>query len=131
MRLALLALLLAAPAPAQETLSASAFAALAEGHTLHFSLDGAPFGAEQYFTGRRSLWRFADGRCEAGTWTADGNRICFDYANGAPPQCWRFRHTAGGLDAALVEDGAETGLRLRLSRLDQQPLACPGPDVGS
>ena len=131
MRAALLALVVAAPAWAQGTLAPGDFAALAEGHTLHFSLDGAPFGAEQYFAGARSLWRFEDGRCEAGTWRPAGDLVCFSYGEGVPAQCWRFRQDGGGLAAALVEGGAETGLVLRMSRRDEAPLDCPGPDVGS
>ena len=107
------------------------FAALAEGHTLHFTLDGAPFGAEQYFDGRRSLWRFEDGRCEAGSWTAEADLVCFRYGDGMPAQCWRFRAGPERVAAALVEGGAETGLTLRMSRRDAAPLDCPGPDVGS
>ena len=132
MRLALLALLLLpGPAPAQEVIPPAAFAALAEGHTLHFSLDGAPFGSEQYFPGRRSLWRTADGRCEAGTWWEAGDLVCFDYGDGLPAQCWRFRRGADGVTATHVEGGLEAATPLRLTGRDEAPLDCPGPNVGS
>ncbi len=120
----------AGAAGAAGPLSPEAFEALAQGHTLHFSLNGAPFGAEQYFAGRRSLWRFEDGSCEAGTWWAEGDQVCFHYGEGAP-QCWRFRPGGGGYEAALVEDGAETGFVLRMDGRDEVPLDCPAPEVGS
>jgi hypothetical protein len=128
--LALLAMTLAASAAAQP-MSPQAFEAMSEGRTLHFTLDGAPFGAEQYFSGRRSLWRFVDGTCETGVWWDEGERICFRYGEDAPAQCWHFRGAAGGLAAALVQDGRETGFVLDLSHVDRAPLPCPGPKVGS
>lgn len=131
MRLALVALLLPAPALAQQVIQPGDFAALAEGHTLHFSRDGAPFGAEQYFPGRRSLWRYAGGECETGTWWDEGDLVCFDYGDGFPPQCWRFRRSGGEITATLVEQGVESSAPLRLTRRDATPLDCPGPDVGS
>jgi hypothetical protein len=128
--LALAALLAPLPAAAQ-TLPPREFEALAEGHTLHFTLGGAPFGAEQYFAGRRSLWRFADGTCETGRWWEEGDRVCFSYGDGAEVQCWLFRHRPSGFAASLVEEGAETGFVLELSHSDRTPLDCPGPGLGT
>ena len=123
-----LGLLLAGPLSAQE-MTPEAFEAFSEGRTLYFTLNGAPFGAEQYFDDRRSLWRFADGPCQAGRWWEEGERICFDYGEDGP-SCWRFHERPGGFAAALVEDGAETGFVLELSHSDDAPLPCPAPDVG-
>jgi hypothetical protein len=125
--LALVVLLLGGPVAAQE-MTPQAFEAFSLGRTLYFTLDGAPFGAEQYFDGRRSLWRFADGTCQAGRWWDEGERICFEYGEG--PSCWRFRPRPGGFAAALVEGGAETGFVLELEHADRAPLPCPGPDIG-
>ena len=125
-------LLLASGAAAQDTVSPEAFERLAEGRTLHFTLDGVPFGAEQYLSGRRSLWRFEDGSCETGEWWPEGDLVCFRYeAQEGPAQCWRFRQTGGGYEAARIESGSESGFVLRLSGSDTNPLNCPGPSVGS
>jgi hypothetical protein len=107
-------------------MTAEAFESFAGSRTLHFERDGQPFGAEQYFPGRRSLWRFADGRCEEGRWWGEGPLICFRYGEG-PAQCWLFSGPVGRFTAESVD----SGLKLRLDRVDEQPLACPGPDVGS
>lgn len=128
---ALLLLFLAAPAAAETVVAPDAFERLAEGRTLHFTLDGQPFGAEQFFPGRRTLWRYAEEGCQRGVWRAEGERICFAYEGLDGPICWRFVDTGAGHVAALVENGAETGLRLQLDRIDAAPLPCPGPDVGS
>lgn len=110
-----------------------AFEAMSEGRTLHFTLDGEPFGAEQYFADRRALWRHADGSCAWGRWYPRDDLICFEYEGGGDetPLCWRLEGGPSGLSAALIEDGAPTGLALDLSRTDTAPLDCPGPGVGS
>jgi hypothetical protein len=125
-------LLLASGVAAGESVSPESFERLAEGRTLRFTLDGVPFGAEQYFSGRRSLWRFEDGSCEAGEWWPEGDLVCFRYeAEDGPAQCWRFRQAGGRYEAARIEDGRESGFVLRLSQSDTTPLDCPGPSVGS
>ena len=132
MRLAvLLSAAFAIPAAAQEVLTAPAFEKLAEGRTLYFTEQGAPYGAEQYFSGRRSLWRDADGLCETGRWWGDADAICFGYEDGGPAQCWRFRRGPQGVTAELVENGADTGFVVEMSHADAEPLPCPGPRVGS
>ena len=111
-------------------MTAEAFEGFAEGRTLHFTRDGQPFGAEQYFPGRRSLWRFDDGTCEEGRWWGEGETICFEY-EADDPQCWHFRGGPEGFTAESLRDGVETGFSVQLSRTDNQPLDCPGPKVGS
>jgi len=131
-RLAATALVLFATAAlAQDAVTPQHFEALAEGRTLHFNLDGQPFGSEHFLPGRRSIWRFAEGGCQQGRWWDEADRICFAYDNGGGPQCWRFLPRPGGFAAALVENGAETGFVLELGHTDTTPLDCPGPDVGS
>jgi len=129
--LALAVALLPATAAADQAMTPRSFETTATGRTLHFTLGGQPFGAEQYFRDRRVLWRFADGSCQHGRWWAEGPRICFLYDDGDGPQCWLFRPRPGGFAAALVENGAETGFVLDLAASDTAPLDCPGPDVGS
>lgn len=128
-----LALLLAfaAPAAAETVVAPGDFEALSQGRTLHFTLDGQPFGAEQFFAGRRTLWRYAGADCQRGVWRGEGDRICFAYEGGEGPICWHFLDTGAGHAAALVEGGTETGFRLKLDRIDTAPLDCPGPEVGS
>jgi hypothetical protein len=129
-RLILVLAALAGPAAAQD-MAPEAFETLSEGRTLHFTLNGAPFGAEQYFAGRRSLWRYGDGTCQDGVWWSEGPRTCFRYGEDRPAQCWQFRADGGRISAALVEGGAETGFVLVLDGVDDAPLPCPGPKVGS
>ena len=125
------AILLAARVGSAEPLSTAAFEALAEGHVLRFTQDGAPFGVEQFFPGRRSLWQYRDGTCAGGVWWPDAGLICFRYEAETVSQCWRFEKGAGGVSAELVEAGAPTGLVVELSGWDTRPLACPGPRVGT
>ena len=133
-RLAPLAALLAltAPAAAQTVMTPGEYEALAEGRTLHFTHRGRPFGAEQYFPGRRSLWRFADGTCTPGSWHAEGDDVCFTYEPDAPALCWRFERHGARISATLLPNAADPApdLRLDLGRIDDAPLPCPAPDLG-
>ncbi len=127
-----LCLALAAPAvAAEEPLGADAFEALSEGRTLHFTLDDLPFGSEQYFPGRRSVWRTPDGACETGTWTPRGDAICFTYEMTSDAQCWRFTRSGDRITATYVENGVPVPGAVLLDRIDDAPLDCPGPRVGS
>jgi hypothetical protein len=127
----IVALVVAVQARAEGPVSPQAFEAMSVGRTLHFTLEGKPFGAEQYVPGRRSLWRFADGTCEAGSWRAEGERICFTYERDPEPQCWRMVEVGGRLRAALAGAGDGAGLVLDLCHADDAPLPCPGPDLGT
>ncbi|MFT3974612.1 MAG: hypothetical protein QM699_14505 [Amaricoccus sp.] len=133
--LAMLSVLaLALPAGAAP-LGPSSFEAMAEGRTLRFvARDGAPFGAEQYFPGRRSLWQYPDGSCAEGRWWPEGDDVCFSYGVGAGRECWSFEAGPTGISVRLVSgsDGAPAGsLVIDLAGVDRVPLECPGPDVGT
>ncbi len=130
--LCLLCLALVTPAFADDaTLGADAFEALSADRTLHFTQDGLPFGSERYFPGRRSLWRTPDGACETGRWTPRGDAICFVYEMTPEPQCWRFTRSGGRIRATYLEDGVPDPGSVLLDRIDDAPLDCPGPRVGS
>ena len=127
-----LALLAPVPAPAQSPMTPGEYEALAEGRTLHYTLQGRPFGAEQYFPGRRSIWRFNTGICTSGEWHAEGDNICFTYGSDAPAICWRFQRSGDRVSAALMPSATDPDpdFRLDLSHIDDEPLPCPGPDTG-
>ncbi len=120
--------LVAVPALAGEALSGAAFEALVAGRTLHFSHLGQVFGSEQYLGGRRTIWRFADGTCQAGDWWEERGLICFRY-EGGPAQCWLMEPRPGGFAAELV-DGSEPGFVLETAGSDTVALDCAGPDLG-
>jgi hypothetical protein len=131
LRPCLVALALAGPAVAQPVVAPRDFERLSEGRTMTFTLYGEPFGAEQFFSGRRSLWQYADGDCEEGLWHAEGDAICFVYPSSPAPHCWHFRGSGGAYTAHLLENGVETGFVIDLDTIGDQPLACAGPRVGS
>jgi hypothetical protein len=130
-RAALAALvLLAGPAAAEERLDGPAFEALSEGWTLHFERDGLHFGSEQFFEGRRSLWRAGEMECEEGIWYESEGSICFVYESVPIPQCWLVMRRGEDIFARATDDPAGLA-ELRMSRRDQVPLSCPGPSVGA
>lgn len=124
-------MIVAGQAVADGPISAAEFEALAEGNTLHFSLGDAPFGAETFHAGRRSVWRFPDGTCESGTWRERDGAICFAYDGDPGEQCWRFSRSGGRVLAHFIEDGVPDPEPVTLDRIDRTVLACPGPHVGA
>lgn len=123
--------LLAAAAPAEERrLSAAEFESYVTGRTLFYAGPGqAPYGAEEYLSGRQVIWTFLDGNCVKGFWyeKAEG-LICFIYEEKIEPQCWSFWSEGEGISAQFETD-AEAVLLFELSQ-SEQPLTCQGPEVG-
>jgi len=113
---------------AQTPLGAAEFRRLAEGKTLYFANRGAPYGAEQYLTGQRSIWQYADGTCTDGVWFKKRDMICFTYEGEAGAQCWRFFTNKGRIIARA--DGATAGDDLTVTGRDSAPLQCKAPGVG-
>lgn len=110
-------------------MTAAEFDAYTRDKTFFYANRGAPYGAEEYLANRRVIWSFLDGTCEIGSWYEQGEQICFIYENKPDPQCWSFRHSSGGLVAQFEND--PTQIELYEMRNSQEPLDCPGPDVGA
>jgi hypothetical protein len=117
MRLALLLACLAAPAHAQDAVTADEFQALVEGRTLTYGAPGEdPYGIEHYYPNRRVTWAFlGSDECMEGEWYTEGPEnspaICFVYpADDLGPQCWRFYREGEGLRAEFLNDGGTTVL---------------------
>ncbi|NDV01916.1 hypothetical protein [Pseudoroseicyclus tamaricis] len=122
---ALLALL-AAPAAAQEALTAEEFEDFVTGKTLGYALGSEPYGVERYTEGRRVLWAFVGDECVEGEWYPKGEDICFYYPDYEDEQCWRFSFAAdGGLQARFSGPGSSDVLY----SLSEVPLICPGYGV--
>ena len=122
-------LLGAAPtAMAADMMSAGEFDAYTQGKTFYYGSQGEPYGAEEYLANRRVRWTFLDGRCQEGLWYEEDGLICFVYDNQPDPQCWSFKRQSGSLIARFENDTLQT--ELYEVRQSDEPLICPGPDVG-
>ncbi len=133
MRILIAALLIAAPALAEEPVSPDEFREFAEGWTLHFERDGEPFGSEAFEGGGKVRWRYSDGSCVNGAWRPHDGELCFLYDSedeGRVINCWEMLRDEAGLFARLVS-GRNAGLELRVSRRDRAPLLCGEPGVGT
>ena len=132
-RLALILCLSALPAMAQDgvptspPLTAEEFDAYVTGKTLSYADQNGVWGTEQYLPGRRVIWAFSEDTCQYGTWYPKGEQICFVYDATPDPQCWTFWRGAEGLKALFSGDSAT---QLSEVRQSDEPLGCPGPDVG-
>lgn len=128
MRAALLVLALALPARAEPPIGADAFEAHVTGKTLAYRQSDSVFGVEEYLPGRKVRWSTAPGECLEGTWYPQGEAICFLYAYDPDPACWTFWLRGGAL-VALSTSG-QPGDELYEVGASDQPLPCPGPQVG-
>lgn len=127
--LAMAVALFAFPAAAQETpMTAAEFEAFVTGRTLSYGRAGeAPYGTEEYLPGRQVRWAFTGEECRDGFWYDDGPLICFVYEDNPEPQCWRFFEGPGGLRADFAgRDGAP----VYQVQESEEPLFCPGPQIG-
>ena len=129
----LLAGALAAVLPADaraQVLDAAGLEALAGQGTLHFRGPDGAYGAEQFLSGRRSLWRFAGSpTCQSGHWFQRGAAICFLYEGESAPSCWILEKIGAGVIARSAGGGPDTSLSLE--RVDPAPLPCPLTGAGS
>ena len=125
----IISLLSAAPAlAANGTMSATEFDAYTKGKTVYYGSGGQPYGAAEYLPDRRVRWTFLDGQCQEGIWYEDDGLICFVYENQPDPQCWSFRRATDGMVAQFENDPGQT--ELYEVRKTEEPLVCPGPEVG-
>ena len=119
-----IAFLVASQAEAETLISPDEFEAMSTGKTLYFSKDGQAYGAEHFYKGRRSKWRYSDGTCEDGEWFTENKLFCFNYENGTQTQCWTFFKTDKGYAARA--EGAPLDEILKLYLIDKKPLLCKG-----
>lgn len=120
---------LAGPALAEETpMTAAEFERYVTGKTLSYAEAGIPYGKEEYLPGRRVRWAFEGGECQEGIWYAEGPLICFVYEYQPAPQCWTFIEGPAGLIARF--EHPDGGRELYEANQSDEPLSCPGPDVG-
>ncbi|MDP5086142.1 MAG: hypothetical protein NWQ23_12030 [Yoonia sp.] len=98
MRNLLVCLLLAAPAVAQDAMTAEEFDAYVTGRTITFRTEMNPtFGVERYLPGRRVMWSTFDGTCQYGVWFESKGDICFRYEGDPEHKCWAIYDEPGGL----------------------------------
>lgn len=124
----MLVLLLLASAAHAAPLDGAAFEAETTGKTIHFTMQGQPYGTEQYLPDRRVIWAFDGGDCREGMWFEPSpGSICFVYDHDPTPQCWAFFKEDGRLRARF--EGLENDLIE--ARRSTAPMSCPGPWVGT
>ena len=121
-------LLTAAPAFAQDLMTAEEFDTYTRGKTLFYGQNGRAYGAEIYHDNRRVEWSFLDGDCREGSWYEDAGLICFVYENNPNPQCWSFTRGTSGL-IARFENRPDT-TELYEAEEGGEEMLCLGPKVG-
>ena len=115
----------------KDLVSPDEFEAMSTNRTQYFERNGEFYGAEQFFSDRTSVWQYSDGSCTWGKWYEQGDQICFIYDANPNPQCWHFSERNGTFYARVAGLAEGDPSELRLSKVDDKPLNCPGPDIGA
>ncbi|MBS3979982.1 MAG: hypothetical protein KGZ77_09370 [Rhodobacteraceae bacterium] len=126
--LALALVLVATPALGETPITAARFEAHVTGKTITYNQLDSFFGTEEYLPDRRVRWSVAPDHCQYGIWYPQDDDICFVYENDPVPHCWTFWLRDGAL-VALSTD-SPPGAELHEVAATDQPLPCPGPEVG-
>jgi hypothetical protein len=125
---ALLVSLIALPAGAETPITAEEFEAHVTGKTVTYQQYDDVFGIEEYLPDRKVRWSVAPNTCQYGSWYPEGDNICFVYEYSEGAACWTFWLRNGALVALSVSD--LPGAELYEVEANDDPLPCPGPDVG-
>ncbi len=123
--LALVALLGAPGAMAQEQITPDAFLDLALGRTLSFSSvrSGILVGVEQFLRRDLSVWADETGRCTYGRIERRGPLLCFLYEDAPDPDnCWIPFLDEG----TLLVLSQSTNEVQRISDITEKPVICEG-----
>ncbi|MEM9972444.1 MAG: hypothetical protein AAF762_15300, partial [Pseudomonadota bacterium] len=115
-------------AAAERPVSPAEFEAIVTGKTYTYSVEGTPYGAEEYLDNRRVKWTFLDGECQDGEWYVSGEQICFVYEHIETHQCWMFFMDGNRMMARYAGDPAAT--TLYETAQSDEPLMCLGPKIG-
>ena len=130
LRLCLCLSVTAQPGWAESVVSGEAFEQMSEGKVMRFTQNGRYYGAEQFYSDRRSTWQYEDGSCVDGIWYEEAGAICFDYEDNFPAQCWIFAERDDEYFARLRGSSPDAPGQLQLFSIDEDPLECAGPDLG-
>ena len=121
-------LFLAFPSLVQAAMTAEEFEYYVAGKTLTYFDRGVAYGVEEYLPNHQVRWSYVGDECHDGFWYEAEGLICFvyDYSPDAP-QCWVFEESGGRLSARFSDPA---GMEFYEAELSDEPLICPGPDVG-
>ena len=128
-RAALILLLGAVPAAAQEQITAAAFLDRVAGRPATFVIMGTDdlVGVEQFLRRDRTVWARSNGTCAYGTVTVEGPLVCFAYDDEPTGRqhCW-FPLELDGTLLVLDDEGDEVQ---EISAITDAPVICDPPPI--
>jgi hypothetical protein len=133
MRLALaLCAVLAGPASGETPMTGAEFQAHVGTNTFSYLYSNCVHGIADYGPGRTLRWAFEGDVCINGTWFEDGDQLCFAFEDGTLSACWHFYKDDNRLrgHATVLGSGDQADIDIFEVSHTDQPLTCPGPDVG-
>ncbi len=124
--------LLASPALAETPMTGAEFQAHVGSNTFSYAYSNGARGTADYGPGRTLLWAFEGDSCISGYWFEEGDQLCFAFEDGRLSACWLFYKESDRLrgQATILGSGAQPDIEIFEVSHTDQPLTCPGPDVG-
>jgi hypothetical protein len=132
MRLALALALLPAAALAETPMTGAKFQAHVGTGSVAYLYSNGVRGVADYGPDRTLLWAFEGDDCIKGYWFDDGDQLCFAFEDGTLSACWHFFKEDNRLRGVATQLGSGNLTHLEIYEVahTDQPLTCPGPDVG-
>jgi hypothetical protein len=121
-----------ADTPLTGPLTGAEFQAHIGQNTFSYQYSNGVRGTADYGPDRSFLWAFEGDSCFEGYWFDRGNEICFAFVDGTLSACWHIFKDGNRLlgKATYLSSGSPLDLELREVSHTDQPMVCPGPDVG-
>jgi hypothetical protein len=131
-RIALLLTVLPGPLAAETPMTGAEFQAHVGNGTFSYVYSNGVRGVADYGPDRTLTWAFEGDQCIKGYWFEDGSQLCFAFMDDTLSACWHFFKDGDRLvgQATFLSSGNPLDLDIREVSHTDQPMSCPGPDVG-
>jgi hypothetical protein len=119
-------------ATAETPMTGAEFQAHVGSNTISYLYSNGVRGTADYGPARTLRWAFEGDTCINGSWFDDGDQLCFAFEDGTLSACWHFYKDGNRIHgtATLLGSGDQPDLEIHEVSHTDQPLTCPGPDVG-
>jgi hypothetical protein len=101
-------------------------------NTISYLYSSGARGTADYGPGRTLRWAFEGDACITGYWFEEGDQLCFAFEDGTLSACWLFFKDGDRIrgTATVLQSGDQPDLEIYEVSHTDQPLTCPGQDMG-
>lgn len=124
--------LLPGPVLAEAPMTGAEFQAHVSQNTISYLYSNGVRGVADYGPDRTLRWAFEGDACINGYWFEDGDQLCFAFEDGTLSACWHFYRDGDRIRGTATRRSSGNTSEIDIFEVSHsdQPLTCPGPDVG-